>query len=127
MASLGSFAAAAREYEPKADPDTFEFAGETFTVRGAIPGMVHLTVGASTSGKLPAADFAAAVMETLRHALTSPAHDAEGETVPADESEWLRFHELAIANGVKAEHLRDLAYELLAADMGRPTRQRSDS
>ncbi|MFC7276222.1 hypothetical protein ACFQS1_19695 [Paractinoplanes rhizophilus] len=127
MASLGSFAAAAREYEAPIEPDTFDFAGETFTVRGRIPGMVHLTVGASMSGKVSGADFAAALMETIRHALTAPEHEADGKVLAEDESEWLRFYHHAVEVGAEPEQIRSLAYALLGSESGRPTERRSTS
>ncbi len=124
MASLGTFAAAKREYAPvEAEPDTFEFCGETFTVQGTIPGMVHLTVAAAFSGKVGGVDFAAALLEAIRHALTAPADGDTGE----DESEWLRFYELAVEQDVAKEELRDIAYVLVGADTGRPTVRRSGS
>jgi hypothetical protein len=124
MASLGTFAAAKREYAPaESEPDTFEFCGETFTVKGTIPGMVHLTVAAAFSGKVTGVDFAAALLEAIQHALTAP---AAGDTAE-DESEWLRFYELAVAKSVPTEELRDIAYVLVGADTGRPTVRRSGS
>lgn len=127
MTNLGSFGAARREYEPPTEQDTFDFAGETFSVRGPIPGMVHLTIGAAVGGKVTGADFAAAVMEAIRTALTAPAHETDGEPVAEDDSEWLRFHQHAVDRCATAEDLRDLAYELLGADTGRPTGRRSTS
>jgi len=122
--SLGTFGAAKREYEPAStEPDTFEFCGETFTVKGTIPGMVHLTVGASFSGKVEGVDFAAALLEAIRHSLTAP---AAGDTAE-DESEWLRFYNIAVRNDVAVEQLRDIAYVLVGADTGRPTGRRSGS
>lgn len=124
MASLGSFGAAKREYEPAStEPDTFDFCGETFTVKGTIPGMVHLTVAAAFSGKVGGVDFAAALLEAIRHALTAPAAGDEAE----DNSQWLRFYELAIDHDVETTELRNLAYELVGADTGRPTVRRSGS
>ena len=124
MASLGAFGAAKREYEPAiAEPDTFDLCGETFTVKGTIPGMVHLTVAAAFSGKVGGVDFAAALLEAIRHALTVPATDGEAE----DESEWLRFYELAVEQDVETTELRNLAYALVGADTGRPTVRRSGS
>lgn len=123
MASLGTFAAAKREYEPPAEPDTFEFCGETFTVKGTIPGMVHLTVAAAFSGKVTGVDFAAALLEAIRHALTAPAAADKAE----DDSEWLRFYELAVEQKIEPEELRDLTYVLVGADTGRPTVRRSGS
>jgi len=122
--SLGTFGAAKREYEPAStEPDTFEFCGQTFTVKGTIPGMVHLTVAAAFSGKVEGVDFAAALLEAIRHSLTVP---AAGDTAE-DDSEWLRFYEIAVANDVAQEELRDLAYVLVGADTGRPTVRRSGS
>lgn len=124
MASLGTFGAAKREYAPaETEPDTFEFCGETFTVKGTIPGMVHLTVAAAFSGKVGGVDFAAALLEAIRYALTAPADGDMAE----DDSEWLRFYELAVAQDVAQEELRDLAYALVGADTGRPTVRRSGS
>jgi len=124
MANLGTFGAAKREHEPaQSEPDTFEFCGETFTVRGTIPGMVHLTVAAALSGKVTGVDFAAAVLEAIRHALTVPAAGDEAE----DDSEWLRFYGLAIEHDVEAEELRNISYVLVGADTGRPTVRRSGS
>jgi hypothetical protein len=124
MASLGSFGAAKREYEPaQSEPDTFDFCGETFTVKGPIPGMVHLTVAASIGGKTTGMDFAAAILQAIQHALTAPATDGQGE----DNSEWLRFYQVALANDVETTELRNLVYELVGADTGRPTVRRSGS
>jgi hypothetical protein len=128
MASLGSFAAAKREYEPDdRELDTFEFCGETFTVRGTIPGMLHLTIGASLSGKISGIDGAAAFYEVLRHALTAPAREVGGKTVPEDDSEWQRFYRLAIDRDVETEWITAIGYELLGAETGRPTERRSTS
>lgn len=124
MANLGTFGAAQREYAPaEHEPDTFEFCGETFTVKGTIPGMIHLTVAAAIGGKVTGVDFAAALLETIRHALTAPADDDTAE----DESEWLRFYGLAVEQDVTKEELRNIAYVLVGADTGRPTVRRSGS
>ena len=124
MPSLGTFGAAKREYAPaEAEPDTFDFCGETFTVKGSIPGMVHLTVAAAFSGKVGGVDFAAALLEAIRHALTVPANDDEDE----DEAEWLRFYALAVDQDVDTTELRNIAYALVGADTGRPTVRRSGS
>jgi hypothetical protein len=60
VASLGSFAAAPVSTTRTRAPDTFEFCGETFTVRGTIPSMLHLTVAAAWIGKISAFDGDAA-------------------------------------------------------------------
>lgn len=123
MASLGTFGAAMREREPNAEPDTFEFCGETFTVHGTIPSMLHLTIAAAWAGKVSAFEGDAAMFEALRHALTVPAHDG----APADASEWDRLYRLAIDRDVEAEWLTALVFNLMAAEDGRPTERRSTS
>jgi hypothetical protein len=127
MASLGTFGAAVREREPNAEPDTFEFCGETFTVHGTIPSMLHLTIAAAWAGKMAAFEGDAALFEALRHALTVPASDAGGTKVPADASQWDRFYRLAIDSDVEAEWLTALVFNLMAAEDGRPTERRSTS
>jgi hypothetical protein len=128
MASLGTFAAAAREYDPDAHaPDTFEFCGETFTVRGTIPSMLHLTVAAAWVGKLSAFDGDAALYEALRHALTVPERKVDGVTHLADTSEWDRFYRLAIDNNVEGEWLTAIVFKIMGAEDARPTERRSTS
>lgn len=127
MGSLGSFAAAKREYAAPAEPDTFEFAGETFTVKGPIPGMVKIEVGAFFAGQINGNEGAAAIRSVIQSALTSPAREEDGEPVAEDDSEWVRFRELAVDQGIDTEELTELAYVLLGAEMGRPTERRSTS
>lgn len=127
MASLGSFGAAQREYDPGDDPDTFEFCGETFTVRGPIPGMVQLAIGASISGRTSGSDYASAIWDALQYALTAPAREEDGEMIAEDDSDWLRFHQLATTSRVETEVIAKVAYELLGAQDGRPTERRSTS
>ncbi len=127
MASLGTFAAAKREYETPAEPDTLEFGGETFTVRGTIPGMLQLTVGAWFSGGVDGNEGAAALRSVIRHALTAPAREDNGEAVAEDDSEWQRFYELAVEQHVATEELAEVAYVLLGSAAGRPTERRSTS
>lgn len=127
MASLGSFGAAMREYEPPAEPDEFEFCGEKFVVRGEIPSMVHITVAAALAGKIGALDGDAALYEALRHALTVPQRTVGGEIVPADDSEWQRFQRLATSRLVDGEWITSLVLNLMAAEAGRPTVRRSTS
>jgi hypothetical protein len=128
VASLGTFAAAAREYDPDAHaPDTFEFCGETFTVRGTVPSMLHLMVAAAWIGKISAFDGDAALYEALRHALTVPEHTVDGKTIPADISEWDRFYRLAIDRNVEGEWLTAILFNIMAAEDARPTVRRSTS
>jgi hypothetical protein len=128
VASLGSFGAAAREFaSDNREPDTFELCGETFTVRGEIPGMLHLTIAAAWSGKVSAFDGDAALYEAIRHALTVPERQVDGKTVPADDSEWQRFQELTIEKHVEGEWITAIAFNIMAAEDGRPTERRSGS
>jgi hypothetical protein len=127
VASLGSFAAAKREYETPAEPDTFEFGGETFTVRGTIPGMLQLTIGAWFGGTVGGNEGAAALRDVVRLALTAPAREEDGKTVPEDDSQWQRFYELAVEQDVDTEEIAEVAYVLLGSDAGRPTGRRSTS
>jgi hypothetical protein len=127
MAGLGTFAAAKREYEALAEPDTFEFCGETFTVRGTIPSMLHLTVAAAWAGKIPAFDGDAALYEALQHALTVPERTDGDKTIPADTSEWDRFYRLSVDQDVEGEWLTALVFNIMAAEDARPTRRLSTS
>jgi hypothetical protein len=123
MASVGSFAAAKREYAPPAEPDTFEFCGETFSVVGTIPGMVRLTVGAWFGGAVSNNEGGGALRDVIRHALTVPAHGDD----PEDDAQWQRFYELSIDHDVDTEDLVHIAYAILGAEAGRPTERRSTS
>lgn len=127
MASLGTFGAVVREYEPPTDPDTFELCGETFRVVGEIPGMVELKLGAALTGKLGGLEGDAALYEALRHALTVPEREADGKLVGADASEWDRFCEVATTKGASGDWLTALVLNILSAQLGRPTVRPSTS
>jgi hypothetical protein len=128
VASLGSFGAAVREYDPDGfEPDTFEFCGETFTVRGTIPSMLHLAVAAAWSGKVTGLEGDGSMFDALRHALTVPERKADGKTIPADASEWERFYQMAIEKDVEAEWLTAVLFNIMASENGRPTVRRSTS
>ena len=127
MASLGSFGAALREYEPPADPDTFEFYGETFTVHGEIPAMLDLAMTAAYVGRSSLADGDAAMYEALRIALTIPEREVDGKKLPADPAEWERFSRLATAKAAPGEMLVQITFGIIGMQMGRPTGQRSTS
>jgi hypothetical protein len=128
VASLGSFSAAAREYDPDAaEQDTFDFCGETFTVHGEIPAMVELTITAALAGKATGMDGDGAMYEALQIALTVPEHQADGKKVPADAAQWERFNRLAIQNDVPSETLTAIALSIVGAQVGRPTKQRPGS
>lgn len=134
MTHLGSFAAAVRELDPDAPKDTFEFCRETFTVHGAIPGILMIQLGASATGKIEDSEGLGAIWEAMRCSLTIPEHEAEvveddedGEpvtvtkTVPADPAQFHRFYKLAVANVVGLEELMRLTMGLYEAQAGRPT------
>jgi hypothetical protein len=124
VASLGSFGAAIREYEPDgAERDTFEFCGETFTVEDLIPSMLELHVAAGLLGKVSGVEGDAAVFEALRCALTIPARDG-GEP---DESQWQRFYALALDKRADGRWLTAIALNIMGAQAGRPTEQRPTS
>lgn len=125
--NLGSFGAALREYEPPAEPDDFEFCGEKFVVRGEIPSMLHLTIAAALAGRIGALEGDTALFEALRHALTVPERKTGGETIPADDSEWQRFHRLSANTLVDTEWITSLVLNIMAAESGRPTVRRSTS
>jgi hypothetical protein len=128
MASLGTFEAAAREYDPgAAERDTFEFYGETFTVYGEIPSMVQMTVVAAMAGKVGGVEGDGAMYEALRIALTVPEREAGGKKIPADDEQWQRFYRLAVAKNAPGEILSAITFNILGAQMGRPTGQRSIS
>jgi hypothetical protein len=128
MAKLGSFGAAIREYAPTlAEPDTFEFCGEEFEVAGHVPAIIELTMSAAMAGKVSAIDGDAAMYEVLRFALTDPERRDGDKVVPADESQWDRFYRLAAAQDPEPEVLTSVALNILAAQVGRPTKQRSTS
>jgi hypothetical protein len=127
VTSLGSFAAAKREYEAPAEPDTFEFCGETFTVRGTIPSMLHLTVAAAWAGKISAFEGDAALYEALKYALTVPERTDGGKTIPADTSEWDRFYRLSVDRDAEGEWLTAIVFNIMAAEDARPTERLSTS
>lgn len=127
MANLGSFGAAAREYEADdRELDTFEFCGETFTVVGEIPPFLELKFAAALAGKVDGLDGDAVLYEALQFALTVPARTVDGKPVPADASQWNRFSRAApqLEDG---EWFTALVMTILAAQAGRPTRRRSGS
>lgn len=128
MGKLGSFGAAIREYAPAlAEPDTFEFCGETFEVVGHVPAIIELTMSAAMAGKVSPIDGDAAMYEVLRSALTEPERRDGDQVVRADESQWDRFYRLAAAQDPESEVMTAIAMSILAAQVGRPTRRRSTS
>jgi hypothetical protein len=124
MANLGTFSAAMREHDPDAaEPDTFDFYGETFTVLGFIPGIVELTISAALAGKASGVDGDAAMYEALRCALTAP---ATGDDRP-DRSQWEKFYKLALDKDAPGELLTAVTLNVLGAQVGRPTERQSTS
>ncbi len=120
MASLGSFGAAVREFAPDVERDTFDLAGEQFTVEGIIPSMLMLHLGAAISGKAGQMEGNAAVWQALRAALSKPERKGEdGTTIPADHSQFDRFYRVAVAKGTDMDDLIDLVFTLVGAQAGK--------
>jgi hypothetical protein len=120
---LGSFGAAVKEADPDAEVDTFDFFGTEFTVRGVIPPMLVLRLGALMAGELGQIEANAVVYKALRCALTIP---AVGD-VRADESEFDRFEALANDRLCTADELLRLVYSLLGIQIAFPTEQQPTS
>jgi hypothetical protein len=121
MANLGSFGAALREADPAAEQDTFEFCGTQFAVRGEIPAMLMLQLGAALSNKIDEAEGMAAVWEALRCSLTAPAREVDGKPVPEDGRPFAQLYKLAVNHNVSLEDLMKLTMTLFEAQSGRPT------
>lgn len=135
MANLGSFGAAVRELDPAADPDTFEFFDQTFTVYGVLPPVLQVQLGAASSGNIEEAQGLAAIWETMRCCLTRPPRTvAEFDpdtrtprTEPEDAAQFHRWFKLAVDNRCTLEELLKLALALFEAQAGLPTDGRSTS
>jgi hypothetical protein len=121
MASLGSFGATVREFDPDGERDTFEFFGETFVVEGVIPAMLDIQLGAAIAGKIDKIDANAAFYAVLRCALTKPEREVDGKTVPEDESQFDRFYLLAVNKRCDLDELIHLAFSLIGAQGGKAT------
>ena len=127
MAHLGTFAAAQREADNRAEKDTFDFCGQRFTVHGEIPPMLMLQLGAAASEKIEETDGMAALWEAMRCSLTVPERVEDGKAVPADASEFQRFYKLAVSNYADLPELIRLAMTLFGEQGGRPTEQQPAS
>jgi hypothetical protein len=127
MPRLGSFGAAVREFDPDGARDTFDFFGETFTVEGVIPSMLHLQLGAALAGKIAEMDGNAAVYAVLRCALSKPKREVDGKTVEEDDSQFDRFYMLAVDRRCNLDSLLDLVLSMFEAQSGRPTEQQPTS
>ncbi len=114
MGHLGSFAAAKRELSRKPeDVDTFDFAGENFSVVNELPAMLMLQLGACVTGKISEAEGFAAMWETLRISLGDDAFN--------------RLFRLAIDYNADIDNLMKLVFVLFQQQGGRPTQAASDS
>jgi hypothetical protein len=127
MASLGTFGAAVREFDPDGERDTFDFFGETFVVEGVIPAMLHIQLGAALAGKINEIDGNAAMYEAMHCALTKPERQVNGKTEPVDESQFDQFFRLAVQKRCDLDDLLALVFKLFGAQAGRPTEQRPTS
>ncbi len=121
MASLGSFGAAVREFEPDGDRDTFDFFDQTFTVEAAVPSVVLLKFCAGLVGQLSGIETDATMYELLRHTLTKPA--AKPDEKP-DRTQWERFYELAAEKKCASDDLITLVLAIAGAQAGKE-RERS--
>lgn len=124
---LGSFGAAIREVDPDSERDEFDFFGQTFQVRGVIPPMLMLQLGAAIAGKIDEMDGNAAVYEALRCALSTPERQDGDTTVEADDSQFHQFFRLAVKKRADTDSLLSLTFALVGAQDGRPTGQRPTS
>ena len=127
MTSLGTFGAAVREFDPGSERDTFDFFDETFTVEGVIPPMLTLQLGAAITGSIRDTEGRAAMWQAMRSALTTPARGTGDGATPADDTQFDRFYELAVANRCDLTELMRLVFHISAAQAGRPTEQRPTS
>lgn len=115
MANLGTFGAAVHEGDPDREPDTFEFYGETFTVKDRVGVMPLLMFAAVAKTGVDSAEMEAfAAMHALITACIVT------EDVP-------RFEKSATDNDVETEQLMEVCKVLYSAVTGRPTTRPSDS
>lgn len=127
MGSLGSFGAAVREFDPAAEKDTFDLFGETFTVHDTVPPMLMLQLGAAMTGKIGRFQSNGAVWQIFESALSIPEHQEDGKTVPADNSQFAKFHELAVRKRCDNDTLIDLVWSIIAAQAGKAEEQQPTS
>lgn len=119
MPSIGSFNSAVREIDPAAEPVTFEFFGEQFTVQDGIPPILMLQFGAAAAGQARGMESMATVFEILRTSLTRPVADSKR----GDTAEFDRFYQLALARKCDEDDLVALAWSLVGAQSDLPTVQ----
>jgi hypothetical protein len=127
MAKIGSFGAAAREFDPDIERDTFDFFDQEFVVEGVIPAMLNLQMGAALTGKIDEMEGNAAVWQALRCALSKPEHRVGDVTIPADEAQFERFYGLAVARNCELNELLKLALSLFGAQAGKAREQQPTS
>lgn len=120
MSNLGSFGAAVRELDPDAEPDTFEFFGETFAVYGVIPPVVMMQLGAAFTGKIDSHEGNAAMWMAMSSALTKPGDEP-------DDSQFDRWYKLAARKRADTVTLIKLTTALFEAQAARPTGELPDS
>lgn len=118
---LGSFGAAARELDPDAERDTFDFFGAEFTVVGHVPALLAVQLGAVMTGKIGEIEGNAAVWEALRCALTVPGSE-DGTTRP-ETTEFDRFYKIAVRRDCTTDELLRLVFALLGIQIDFPTEQ----
>lgn len=115
MASLGTFGAAEREGDPAREPDTFDYYGETFTVRdrvGIMP-LLKFAVVAQTGVDSSEMEALAAMHSLVMACIVT--------------SDVPRFEKVATEHDADTEELMDICKALYQAVTARPTGQPSDS
>ncbi|GAA2516664.1 hypothetical protein [Winogradskya humida] len=134
MTNLGSFGAAARELDPAAEKDTFNFFDKKFEVVGIIPPMLMVQLGAATTGKIDDQEGLGAMWEAMRCSLTRPEVETQPAddrpqtaATPADESQFVEFYKLAVAKVCDIDELMRLAMALFEGQAGRPTEEPAGS
>lgn len=141
MASVGDFTPT-ETTDPDADPDTFEFFGETFDVPANVGSFALLRYGSLMKGA-QAQETRGGTMK--RRAAGNPlmleaanrelalaelsAHAAIYELLKASlgDGQLERFGEIADANGTTFNGLMEVAGDITEVIAGRPTRRSSDS
>lgn len=116
MASLGSFGAAVREFNPDGERDTFDLFDQTFTVEAVIPPMLMLQLGAAMTGKIGDIEGNAAMWEAFRAALTRPGDEE-------DPDQFERFYRVAVDRKCSTDELIKLVFTLIGAQAGKATEQ----
>ncbi len=113
--SLGELGAAADEAQPPAEPTTFTFHGEEFTLParvGSLP-LMRFAAAAEAGAELETMEGRAAVYTLIRSVV--------------DRGDWARFERTANEHAVQTVELLEVCTAILTHFAGRPTVRPSDS